>query len=464
MRNSTDARRSILCRGWWPRPAARWAVAWLAATAIGLPASLVAAEPHHGSVVTVEGNSETGFRLLRNGEPFVIHGVGGTADLELLAACGGNAVRTWHLASVEPPVKGKSFLDRAQEHGLAVTVGIWLGHERHGFRYDDPEQVERQRAMVEAAVRKVKDHPAVLIWGLGNEMEGPSGTGDSALVWREVGHLAALIKRLDPNHPVMTVVANVNPAKLAAITAHAPAIDILGVNAYAGAAGIGAALRDHGWQKPYCVTEYGPPGPWEVPETDWQAPIEPSSRAKAAIYNASTKAILADTARGGPADRPPRCLGCFAFLWGAKQEATATWFGMLLPSGEKTLVVDAMTDAWTGRWPANRAPVLRQHDVPLAGRRLEPGQTVAVEVTYKDPEGDQLTYEWEVVKESTDRREGGDAEARPDSVPGCISEADGEGRATVTLPATPGGYRLFVTVRDGHGSGCSDNWPFFVNP
>ena len=89
---------------------------------------------------------------------------------------------------------------------------------------------------------------------------------------------------------------------------------------------------------------------------------------------------------------------------------------------------------------------------------------MAVEVTYKDPEGDQLTYEWEVVKESTDRREGGDAEARPDSVPGCISEADGEGRATVTLPATPGGYRLFVTVRDGHGSGCSDNWPFFVNP
>lgn len=423
----------------------------------------LAAAPRVSSV-RVEGNAEAGFRLVRNGEPFVIHGVGGTSHIGLLAACGGNCIRTWDAASAERATEGKSLLDQAHEHNVAVTVGLWLGHERHGFRYDDKVQVARQRTDVEQAVRRVKDHPAVLLWGLGNEMEGPTGAGDSPAVWREVNHLARAIKKIDPNHPVMTVIANVNAAKVAAIQKYAPEVDILGVNAYAGAAGIGAALRQHGWKKPYCVTEYGLPGPWEAPHTDWKAPIEPSSREKAAMYNAATAAILADTANDNRQKMPARCLGSFAFLWGHKQEATATWFGMLLPSGEKTIVVDAVTEAWTGNWPANRAPVLKSHDVPLAGRRLRGGDTVAVSVGYKDPEGDPLTYEWDVVKESTDRREGGDAEAKPDSLPGSITTSNVNGEAIVTLPTTPGAYRLFVTVRDGNGSGCSENWPFFVTP
>lgn len=416
-----------------------------------------------GAAVRIDGDHENGFRLFRNGVPFVIHGVGGVDDVPLLARCHGNCVRTWDAASAERDVGGKPLLDLAHEHGVAVTVGLWLGHERHGFRYDDDAHVARQRTEVEQAVSRLKNHPALLIWGLGNEMEGPTGAGDSPAVWREVNHLAGLIKKLDANHPVMTVVANVNPAKLAAIRQHAPQIDILGVNAYAGAAGIGASLRQHGWRKPWCITEYGLPGPWEVPKTDWGAPIEPSSREKAAMYNTATEAILADTAAAGNSE-PPRCLGGYAFLWGHKQEATATWFGMLLPSGEKTLTVDAVSKAWTGAWPANRAPVLKSHDVPLAGRRLQKGQQVAVSVTYKDPEGDPLSFEWQIVKESTDRREGGDEESRPDQVPGSVGEVNADGKAVITLPRAAGAYRLFVTVRDGAGSGCSDNWPFYIEP
>jgi len=57
---------------------------------------------------------------------------------------------------------------------------------------------------------------------------------------------------------------------------------------------------------------------------------------------------------------------------------------------------------------------------------------------------------------------GGDVEQRPAVVPDCIVMADAAGEATVRLPRKPGAYRLFVTVRDGHGSGCMDNWPFAV--
>jgi len=438
--------------------------ALVAAVAAGLASSEAApaAEPaagaarvSGGSVVRVSGDAHSGYRLLRNGEPFVIRGVGGTARPELLASCGGNCLRTWSAAAADERAGDRPLIDAAHEHGIAVTIGLWLGHERHGFDYRDPAQVARQREQVEAAVRRFKDHPALLAWGLGNEMEGPTGDGDGAAVWREVNVLAELVRAIDPNHPVMPVVANVNPAKLRAIREHAPDIDILGVNAYGDVAGVGARLRSAGWTKPYCITEYGLPGPWEVPLTAWNAPIEPSSRQKAAATFVAHADIMADSRQ---------CLGAHAFLWGQKQEATASWFGMLLPGGEKTPRVDALTRAWTGSWPADRAPLLKEIEMPLENARVAAGITIAVRARYEDPEGAALSYAWEVVAESSDRRLGGDAERRPEPVAAAIVRAGDDGTAVVRTPATSGPYRLFVTVRDGAGSGCIDNWAFFVEP
>jgi hypothetical protein len=86
-----------------------------------------------------------------------------------------------------------------------------------------------------------------------------------------------------------------------------------------------------------------------------------------------------------------------------------------------------------------------------------------VRVDYRDPEEQKLRYHWEVRKESTDRRSGGDAERPPDAIPDAV-KADGDSGATVvTTPDEPGAYRLFVTVLDGHGSGCTENWPFHVD-
>src|SRR6187455_407335 len=64
--------------------------------------------------------------LLRDGEPFVIHGAGGSASKKLLAELGGNSFRTWGTDNLDAQ------LDEAQKLGLAVTVGLWMGHERHG--------------------------------------------------------------------------------------------------------------------------------------------------------------------------------------------------------------------------------------------------------------------------------------------------------------------------------------------
>lgn len=403
--------------------------------------------------VAIEGTAAAGFRIVRGGEPFVLRGVGGEQRLDLLAACGGTSLRTWGVESCDRVIEGRPLLDAAHALGLTVTVGLWLGHERHGFDYGDRGQVERQRNAVLEAVRRFKDHPAVLFWGLGNEMEGPTGGGASPRVWREVNELARRVKAADPHHPVMPVVANVNPAKVRAILEHAPDIDLLGVNAYSGATGVGRTLRENGWTKPYCITEYGLPGPWEVEHTAWNAPIEPSSRAKAGFTFTTHQSIMEDT---------KQCLGGYVFLWGQKQEATSSWFGMLTAAGEKTPRVDAITRAWTGRWPADRAPVLKEADVPLAGATVAPGQRIAVRVRYEDPEGKPLNYRYDVVAESTDRKEGGDAERAPDTVIGAIRATDDSGRAEVLAPQKAGSYRLFVTASDGTGSVAVDNWCFRV--
>lgn len=439
----------------------RGASPWWRALPSGLIAVLAGAsagadQPARGPVpVVIEGSAADGFTILRGGKPFEIRGVGGEERLDLLAECGGTTFRTWGIESCDRKVDGLPLLDAAEKLGLAATVGIWLEHERHGFDYGDPAQVARQRAKVEDAVTRHRDHPAVLFWGLGNEMEGPVSNGANPVIWREVNELARLVKRLDPRHPVMTVVANVNPDKVRAIIEHAPDIDILGVNAYGGVAAVGRILHENGWVKPYCITEFGLLGPWETARTAWNAPIEPSSREKAGDTFSAHRTVMEDR---------KQCLGTYAFLWGHKQEATWSWFGMLTPDGEKTPRVDALVKAWTGKWPADRAPVLKEAEVPLANASLKPGQKVAVRVRYEDPEGRPLEYRFEVIAESTDRREGGDAERAPAAVAGVVAAPDEDGRAEVSAPSKPGAYRLFVTVGDGSGSATVDNWCFEVRP
>ena len=425
---------------------------------MALVALLLAApvRPVLASTVTVAQAADGGFTLMRDGKPFFVKGAGGNSHLETLVACGGNSVRTWGADTLEQPVDGKRLVDRAQELGLAVTAGLWVEHERHGFNYDDHAQVQKQRDGILQAVRKYKDCPAILVWGLGNEMEGPAADGSdprARKIWQELNELAALIKQEDPHHPVMTVIASASAAKVKGIMAYYPNIDILGVNAYASGGGVGSALKQVGWKKPFMLTEFGPPGQWEVPKTSWGAPIEPSSWEKAAGYYATEQTLVQDS--------KDLLLGTYAFLWGHKQEATSTWYGMFLSSGEKLPSVDAMTRVWTGAWPANRSPKISSFKSPLKESTVAPGQTVQATIEATDADNDPLTYEWKVVAESTDHKEGGDDEKAPPTIADCVVNAHGP-QATVRTPAQPGAYRLFVTVRDGKGGASEDNIPFLV--
>lgn len=421
------------------------------ASALSLLSSVCLAESP--SKVEIRKTAAGGFELLRNGQPFFINGAGGIGFLEDLVQAGGNSIRTWGIEQLEPTGGGKNLLDRAHELGLAVSVGLWVQHERHGFSYSDPVAVQKQRDEIRAAVRKYKNHPAVLVWGLGNEMEGPTSDGTDPRIWKELEQLARIIKEEDPNHPVMTVIASAAATKVRGIQQHYPSIDILGVNSYGGAMGVGSALQSLGWDKPFALTEFGPLGHWEVPKTSWGAPIEPTSRDKAASYYV-TKTKVVEDGRG-------KCVGTYVFLWGQKQEVTSTWYGMFLKTGEKLPTVDAMTMAWTGKWPANRSPKILRIESPLTNAVVARGKEYPVQATVEDREGDTLSYDWEVRAETTEQSVGGDAESEPPAAPGCLASGSG-GAVVIRTPAKPGAYRLFLIVRDGKGGASADNLAFQV--
>jgi hypothetical protein len=138
---------------------------------------------------------------------------------------------------------------------------------------------------------------------------------------------------------------------------------------------------------------------------------------------------------------------------------------MFLKSGEETAPIDVMHYIWTGSWPANRSPRLTgawlDGKTALQNVRLRPGQSYHAKVQANDPDADLLTYSWEVMEESTERKMGGDAESIPKLLSGLIADPK-QSEITLKAPDKAGAYRLFAYVFDGKGHAAHANIPFYV--
>ncbi len=399
-------------------------------------------------VVKVEVASEDGLhQLLRGGAPYLVKGVGiGNVDFATVAAHGGNSVRTWGIDMAQAK------LDAAERHGLTVAMGLPVAAPRFGFDYADEAAVLAQRADVLGAVWRYKDHPALLAWIVGNELDQDAA---DLRVYDEVNALAQSIRATDRNHPVTTTITGGAIGTLPEIVRRTPHLDFYGLQLY----GALAVLPDYVAKlggRPFMVTEWGPLGHWEVGRTAWDAPVEQTSAEKAARFLEGYAQIEAIRDTG---------LGSYVFLWGQKQERTPTWYSMFTPSGESTATVDAMQRAWTGAWPGNRAPTLVS--VLLDGKSahesatLRPGLRYPVSAAVEDPDGDTLTYRWHVKRESRATAVGGDWEAALPDLPGVIENPFGR-RTVLRAPKELGAYRLFVFAYDGNGHAAHANIPFLV--
>jgi hypothetical protein len=398
-------------------------------------------------VEVVENNGR--YQLLRGGERYEVHGAGlEFADIAVFASHGGNSFRTWRTDNAD------QLLDEALAHGVTILMCIEIGRERHGFDYDDEAAVAAQLEFARQEVLKYKDHPALLGWIIGNE---PNLNFRNPKVFDAINDISKMIHEVDPNHPTTTALAGISEELHELIEERAPDLDFISIQMYGDIVNLPRYVKKIGLKGPYMVTEWGAIGHWEVGRTQWGAPIEQNSSDKAANYRKSWKVAIASDA--------DQIIGSYVFLWGQKQERTPTWYGMLLEDGSKTETIDVMQKIWTGSWPANRAPQVS--DVRLNRRKaadnvtLEAGREYDAELSASDPEGDPLTFRWEVMRESGATQTGGDKEVVPETLDGVIVAADGA-KATVRAPSEPGVYRLFVYVHDGNGSAGHANIPFRV--
>ncbi|GAB4069321.1 glycoside hydrolase family 2 TIM barrel-domain containing protein [Ancylobacter sonchi] len=388
--------------------------------------------------------SVSGTRILVDGKPFPVRGAAGEDQLAELAVLGATTVRTY--GGDPGPV-----LEAARQAGLKVIVGLWVEHPRRGVDYADRSFVDRQLGEFRQTVEKYKDHPGLLMWGIGNEVE--SELADDRAVWPAIEEVAAMVKAVDPAHPRIAVLAETGADKVAKLRAAAPSIDVLGINAYGDALySVVARARDQGWTGPVVITELGARGQWQAATAPWGAPFELTSTQKAIELRRYIAALEKQE------------VGIILFLWGWKQEVTPSWHSLRLPSGEWTEAAESMAEAWSGRTTdGNHAP--RIAALRLVANPSQPYASVAaseaweVELAASDPDGDPLDIRWIVREESRIRTVAGDFEPDAEMVAGA-AVATRDGARVRALPI--GKYRLFVEIRDGRGAAATANLPFEV--
>lgn len=411
----------------------------------------VIAQPAMVKVVQKNGQ----WQLLKNGQPYYIKGAGGTVQLDLLVDCGGNTIRTWGIDDAQ------RILDEAYSKGLMVMLGMWVQHERHGFDYDNNLAVQKQIQHFKSVVDRYKNHPALLMWGIGNEVDL---FYSNTKVWHSIQAIAKYIHETDPNHPTCTVTAGLDSMEVQHILEKAPDIDVYGINTYGDIAGVPKNIGRFGWNGPYMITEWGPNGHWESPVTSWNAAIEQTSREKADVYwDRYIKYIKADS---------QHCIGSYVFLWGQKQEYTLTWYGLFTKENKQTEAIDNLYRLWNGKWPVTPTPSVNglfinskvaSDNITVDAGSLNSALVKAALLRATAEESNSprsYRIEWKMLAESDDKKAGGDLENEASEISGFIKKAN-DFELHFKAPRQSGAYRLFVTIHYKNKVAYA-NMPFLV--
>jgi len=394
------------------------------------------------------------YHLYVNNKPFYVKGAGlEFGDIENLAQHGANSFRTWRTNNGNQTAI--EVLDRAQKNGLMVLMGIEIGKSRHGFNYSDTAMVKSQFESVKKQVLEIKNHPALLAWAIGNEL---NLNNKDKKTWIAVNDISKMIHRVDGNHPTTTTFAGLTKENIDDFNTYCTDLDFLSIQMYGDIINLQKKLKETKYNGPYMVTEWGATGHWEMPSTKWGIPIEQTSTEKAhSVQERWDKAIDIDK---------NNCLGSYIFFWGQKQERTPTWYGLFTEQNDEIAVTDVMQKNWTGKYPENRCPeidtVLLKNKNRFENTYLLPGEKTNFEVIARDPDSDSLKMQIEILSDIPENfREGGDEEKRPAAIFKTIKIPYSE-HFSVKAPQKEGAYRIFVYITDGHKNAATANIPFYV--
>jgi len=150
-------------------------------------------------------------------------------DIPLIAAMNANTIRTYQdfgLSNVAPK-DWRYVLDACYANGIMVVINV------------DRSILDTNR--IEQIVPMYKDHPAVLMWSIGNEWNINNFYGaykNIAEAAPDVELAAQLIKSLDPNHPVLSSWGEPNHPSIATteevVNDICPSVEVWSINAFRG--------------------------------------------------------------------------------------------------------------------------------------------------------------------------------------------------------------------------------------
>jgi len=414
--------------------------------------------------VNIVKDDSGNFSLTVDGQEFYAKGVCGVEDLTSIEAAGANSARTYDAS--DKHMDGWEVLDEAESLGMKIVIGLWLPHDGEIDFTNDKDKVQAEIDKLKAYVDKYKDHPAVLAWGVGNEVDT---TLSSREVYDAINELAQYIKDNDKNHPTIAVLAGSSPIKVINIRHYAPAIDIIAVNSYKHIDNVhenvvGTTSGLGGWIGPYMVTEFGcdqsSPALTESDKTTWGVTCELPSHYKSAQYTYRYNTYIAANS--------DKCIGSYVFKGADVVGVTHTWYNMLLNNHtKKTGIYDAMYKAWNGTYPTDRAPgiltLTYNGKVDTQSVTLSANTNYIAHTTFdRYSETDYITFVWEIREEYEKGATGKPGDVVTVSQNADPSHSTDRTYRQIQTPSVPGYYRLFIYIYDSSGHVGTASLPFKV--
>ena len=392
------------------------------------------------------------YTLVKNGEPFFVKGAGGDTHFKALREAGGNTLRVWDTTNLA------MVLDSAHANGLSVIAGIPIPNSNYAQLYDNPTRVAQQLRAITTLVDRLRSHPALLMWCLGNELIFPSRFSNTNF-YSAFNDLTDIIHEVDPDHPVTTTLVNLNVPHLLQLITYCD-LDIISFNIYGSIVELTSKLADIEWfwNGPFLVTEWGINGPWEgTSQTTWGAYLEDNSTHKARVIEERYQRYMPHN--------DPGFLGSCIFYWGYKQETSHTWFSLFDKNGHQTEAVGVLQHLWTGQPTSRKYPEINEIRLNggLAGDNilLVPETRAKVTITITSHGTDAKKVNWQVFPEDW-YKENEHLTSKALPLLYEVTTTGDQHEIEFVVPKKDGPYRLFANVYDAQGNFGTSNIPFYV--
>ncbi len=384
------------------------------------------------------------WEILVDGEPFDVKGVtfGGDwtpetlgAQLKELKFLGVNSIRLWGTNDMT-----NMLLDSCHAYDINVMVGIWLRHGRPGMEADDSfdylTDKKGMEDMYNGAMKTVdlyKNHPAVLTWGVGNEVYLNIATDKEKVEYSKfLERICSDIKKKDTNHPITSVEAWTFGLKW--WKEMVPSVDIYGINSYGG--GVNALqgeLEKAGIDKPYVVTEFGVTGEWDVKDDKNGVRMEPNDQQK---YDAIAKGYHDWIAN------KPSCLGVYVFHYSNGHNFGGPWL-LLKHQGSYRPQYWATREAYTGKKPINNVPSISTFSLP--DEKVKTGAWIPVTLEASDMENDELKVSFHYNQRIGSRK-------KKDQIIALNYRGNLEDGFEIQIPDEDGGIKVYAYVKDSYNN------------